>query len=204
MGNSSSSLPYSIDNQVGAPHDHNGWALHNGKSTDGNQTEVSVFVGKKPSLVKTPVNPRFPNQMQLQPALHHYNHCRKLRHPHILKVYATLDTDNPAAASTEGGAPAAAAASTASSSATTGDLIVVTEPCIPLSQWLLERPTPEQLAWGLECVVKGLHFLHNSANLVALNEEDLRDPPIWLTEMSLPVLFMSQDRAMSSCGISVW
>jgi SCY1-like protein 1 len=168
MGNSSSSLPYSIDNQVGAPHDHNGWALHRGKSTDGNQTEVSVFVGKKPILSKTPVNPRFPGPMQLVPALHHYNHCRKLRHPQILKVYATLDTDNPAAASTDGGAAAAAAVSppaSAASSTATGDLIVVTEPCIPLSQWLLERPTSEQLAWGLECVVKGLHFLHQSAKL---------------------------------------
>jgi SCY1-like protein 1 len=165
MGNSSSSLPYSIDNQVGAPHDHNGWALHNGKSTDGNGTEVSVFVGKKPLLSKTPINQRYPSQMQLVPALHHYNHCRKLRHPQILKVYATLDTDNPAAATTEGGAASAATASAALSSATTGDLIIVTEPCIPLSQWLLQSPTPEQLAWGLECVVKGLHFLHGSANL---------------------------------------
>jgi SCY1-like protein 1 len=164
MGNSSSSLPFSIDNQVGAPHDHNGWALHNGKSTDGNETEVTVFVGKKPALAKTPVNPRYPSQMQLVPALHHYNYCRKLRHPLILKVYATLDTDNPAAASTEGGAPAAVA-SAAASSATTGDLIIVTEPCIPLSQWLLQKPTPEQLAWGLECVIKGLSFLHTSANL---------------------------------------
>lgn len=46
MGNSASALPYSIDNQIGAPHDHNGWSLHNGKSTDGRETEVSVFVGK--------------------------------------------------------------------------------------------------------------------------------------------------------------
>lgn len=164
MGNSSSSLPYSIDNQVGAPHDHNGWALHNGKSTDGNATEVTVFVGKKPTLSTTPVNQRFPRQTQLVPALHHYNYCRKLRHPLILTVHATLDTDNPAAASTEGKAPAAGASASASS-ATTGDLIIVTEPCIPLSQWLLQKPSPEQLAWGLECVVKGLHFLHNSAKL---------------------------------------
>lgn len=166
MGNSSSSLPYSIDNQVGAPHDHNGWALHNGKSTDGSETPVTVFVGKKSILSKTPVNPRYKSQMQLVPALHHYNHCRKLRHPQILKVYATLDTDNPAAsAAAEGGAPAAASSAAASSS-TTGDLIIVTEPCIPLTQWLLEKkPTPEQLAWGLECIVKGLHFLHNSAKL---------------------------------------
>lgn len=180
MGNSASSLPYSIDNQVGAPHDHNGWALHEGKSTDGNHTPVSVFVGKKPLLVKTPVSSKNPTQMQLVPASHHYNHCRKLRHPHILKVYATLDTDNPAAASSnaDGGAgvnsPAKPSTSSSSASssgggntttATTGDLIVVTEPCISLTQWLLQNPTPEQLAWGLECIVQGLHFLHHSANL---------------------------------------
>jgi SCY1-like protein 1 len=169
MGNSASQLPYSIDNQVGAPHDHHGWALHNGKSTDGNDTEVSVFVGKKPQLAKLAVSPRFPNQTQFIPALHHYNYCRKLRHPHILKVYATLDTDNPtAASSTEGSASAnaAAEASTSSSKATIGDLIIVTEPCVSLTQWLLSNPTPEQLAWGLECLVRGLHFLHSSAKLV--------------------------------------
>lgn len=169
MGNSASSLPFSIDNQVGAPHDHNGWALHNGKSTDANNpVEVSVFVGKKPTLVKTPCSQRYPSQMQLVPALHHYNHCRKLRHPHILKVYATLDTDNPAAATSEGASAASkggTSASSATSSATTGDLIIVTEPCVGLTQWLLSNPTPAQLAWGLQCVVDGLHFLHNSAQL---------------------------------------
>jgi SCY1-like protein 1 len=181
MGNSASSLPYSIDNQVGTPHDHNGWAVHDGKSTDGNKSPVTVFVGKKPLLVKTPINPtRYPSHMSLIPAMHHYNHCRRLRHPHILKVYATLDTDNPTAASTDGGGgtgagsnspakpstPAAAATnSNNNANATTGDLIVVTEPCIGFTQWLLTNPTPDQLAWGLECIVQGLHFLHHSANL---------------------------------------
>jgi SCY1-like protein 1 len=165
MGNSASSLPFSIDNQIGAPHDHNGWALHNGKSTDGNQTPVSVFVGKKPLLAKQAVSPRFPNQMQLLPALHHYNMCRKLRHPQILKVYATLDTDHPTAASQEGAAATTSSTAESNSKTTTGDLIVVTEPCMPLSQWLLSPPTPEQLAWGLECLIRGLHFLHHSAKL---------------------------------------
>ena len=176
MGNSASSLPFSIDKQVGAPHDHNGWALHEGKSTDSSDggKEVSVFVGKKPAMSKTPVNPRQPNKMQLEPALRHYDYCRKLRHPHILKVYATLDTDNPSAASISGapGGPSGQQSQESASSAktSTGDLIVVTEPCIPLSQWLMGAgasgpPTPEQLAWGLECVVEGLAFLHNSAKL---------------------------------------
>ena len=161
MGNSASALPYSIDAQVGAPHDHNGWAFHDGKSaSDG--SEVSVFVGKKPVLAKTPVSPRFPSKFLLTPAYHHYQNCRKLRHPNILKVYATLDTDNPNAATTEG---ATSSESAATPSATTGDLIVVTEKCQSLDQWLLSNPSPEQLAWGLECIVRGLHFLHSSANL---------------------------------------
>ena len=167
MGNSASALPYSIDNQVGAPHDHNGWALHNGKSTDSAKREVSLFIAKKPDLVKQPMSPRFPQLTRLVPALHHYNNSRKLRHPHILKVYATLDTDNPTAATTDGGGmPAAESASSNSVAKTTGDLIIVTEPCISLNQWLLSNPTPEQLAWGLECLVRGLWFMYNDAKLV--------------------------------------
>ena len=158
MGNSASALPYSIEAQIGAPHDHNGWALHNGKSTDGQETEVSIFVGKKPQMAKTPISPRFPHQTQLAPALHHFRHCKKLRHPHILKVYATLDTDNP----TEDGT---ATSSAPSNKAETGDLMIVTEPCVGLDTWLLTNPSPEQLAWGLECIVRGLHFMHASANL---------------------------------------
>lgn len=178
MGNSSSSLPFSVDQQVGAPHDHNGWALHKGKSTNNsdNGREVSVFVGKKPSLSKTPIDRRQPHKTQLEPALHHYEYCRRLRHPHILKVYATLDTDNPSAASVSGaaGSPSKqqnqAQQSKAPLKTATGDLMVVTEPCIPLSEWLLGAaasgpPTPEQLAWGLECVIEGLAFLHASAKI---------------------------------------
>mmetsp|Transcript_3053 Transcript_3053/g.8286 ORF Transcript_3053/g.8286 Transcript_3053/m.8286 type:complete len:822 (-) Transcript_3053:399-2864(-) len=178
MGNSSSALPYSVDEQVGAPHDHNGWALHKGKSKDSSDCgrEVSVFVGKKQVLSKTPIDRRYPHKTQLEPALHHYEYCRKLRHPHILKVYATLDTDNPSAASVSGnsGSPSTQQGQTQQSSSSSksanGDLIVVTEPCIPLSEWLLGAsasgpPTTEQLAWGLECVVEGLAFLHTSAKL---------------------------------------
>mmetsp|Transcript_3001 Transcript_3001/g.8440 ORF Transcript_3001/g.8440 Transcript_3001/m.8440 type:complete len:794 (+) Transcript_3001:167-2548(+) len=162
MGNSASALPYSIDNQVGAPHDHSGWALHEGKSTaDGSL--VSVFVAKKPMLVKTPVSPRFPQKMQLVPAFHHFQNCRKFRHPQILKVMATLDTDNPNAANGEGSS--ASSSNAAMPSATTGDLIIVTEPCVPLEQWLLSNPSPDELAWGLECIVRGMHFMHASAKM---------------------------------------
>ena len=178
MGNSASSLPFSVNKQVGVPNDHNGWALHEGKSTDSSDSgrEVSVFVGKKLAMSKTPVDRRQPNKMQLEPALRHYDYCRKLRHPHILKVYATLDTDNPSAASISG-APGGSSSqqsqaqqSTSSAKSNTGDFIVVTEPCIPLSEWLmgagpLGPPTTDQLAWGLECVIEGLAFLHTSAKL---------------------------------------
>jgi SCY1-like protein 1 len=187
MGNSASSLPYSIDGQVGAPHDHNGWALHEGKATGISSSskaavgapsafsnfakagaKVSVFVGKKPVLVKTPVSPspRYASKMQLIPAYHHYQNCRKLRHPHILQVLATLDTDNPTAAATEGAIANETASAAAANSKATGDLIVVTEPCMSLDTWLLSSPTPDQLAWGLESMVRGLHFLHNDAKLV--------------------------------------
>jgi hypothetical protein len=42
---------------------------------------------------------------------------------------------------------------------------MVTEPCIPFDEWLQKhRPGPELIAWGLESIVRALHFLHASAN----------------------------------------
>jgi SCY1-like protein 1 len=101
----------------------------------------------------------------LKPALHHFTHCKKLRHPHILTVRATLDTDDPNA----GDEKAATSVTNTGVAATTGDLIIVTEPCITLDAWLQTRPPPEELAWGLEGIVRGLHFLHASANLSHCN-----------------------------------
>lgn len=138
-----------------------GWTLHEGQQkSDG--TPVSVFVSKKPALVKVGL---------LQPALHHFTQCKKLRHPHILSVHATLDTDDPNSGSVESKAVAGAAnvVTNSASSATTGDLIIVTEPCIPFDAWLKQGPPPEELAWGLEGVVRSLHFLHASANLSHCN-----------------------------------
>ena len=150
MGNSASALPYSIGNQTAAL-DSDGWNLHDGeKKSDG--TAVSVFVAKKPALVKSEL---------LKPALHHFQHCKKLRHPHILTVHATLDTDDP----NSGDDKAATSVTNTASTATTGDLIIVTEPCVSLDAWLQTSPPPEELAWGLEGIVRGLHFLHASANL---------------------------------------
>jgi len=126
---------------------------------------VTVFVGKKPNLVKTPADKtgRHRGMMQLQPAMHHYQQCKKVRHPHILEVYATLDTDNPDAdnnAQSQGSIDPTKA---------TGDWIVVTEPCVSLQTWLQQqssnRLSDEQLAWGLQCMIAALHFLHTNANL---------------------------------------
>jgi len=158
MGNSASSLPYAIGKQVAFVND--GWALHEGsRKSDGEK--VSVFMAKKPLLHKNAVNPRQPNMAQFETALHHFQNCKKLRHPHILQIHATLDTDNPneTAATTGMGNPANATASN------TGDLIIVTEPCISLDTWLQTNPPPEQVAWGLEAIVRALHFLHASAGL---------------------------------------
>ena len=155
MGNSASSLPYSIGNQI---YSDGGWSLHEGtQKSDGSR--VSVFVAKKPQLLKTPVNAsKSPQQTQLEPALHHFQQCKRLRHPQILQVQATLDTDHP----TE---TAATAVTTSNAAKETGDLIIVTEACIPLEAWLATHPPPEQVAWGLESIVGALHFLHASANL---------------------------------------
>lgn len=170
MGNSASTLPYSIGKQVCSL--ENGWSLHEGQQKSDGRT-VSVFVGKKPSMAKTPVNRRVaPELTQLRPALHHFSVCRKLRHPHILTVHATLDTDDPAESSGASGAEYRNAQSSSSTSSknsnpqTTGDLIVVTESCVPFRAWLKETsPTPEVRAWGLEAACRALHFLHASAGL---------------------------------------
>lgn len=168
MGNAASALPYSIGKPVALV--NHGWALHEGqRKSDG--APVSVFLAKKPALTKAAVDPREPHRTQLAPALHHFVHCKKLRHPHILTVLATLDTDNPqpddAATTSVGSAANTTNATGGGANNNTGDFIVVTEPCIPLETWLSQqqRPSPEELAWALECMVQALHFLHASAGL---------------------------------------
>jgi SCY1-like protein 1 len=171
MGNSASSLPYSIGKQVNASQQqqqHDGWAIHDG-SRKSDSAPVTVFVAKKPALAKAPVDrSRNPQFTQLGAAIHHYSYAKRLRHPQILQVMAMLDTDNP----TDDGSSSSAGHGSSSLTAAqkeTGDLIIVTEPCMPLDVWLAQtgpsRPTQEQIAWGLESVVRALHFLHSSANL---------------------------------------
>jgi SCY1-like protein 1 len=203
MGNAASSLPYSIGKPI-ATHLNHGWSLHDGqRKSDG--TPVAVFIAKKPQLVKTLLvlpqssssssHPSQPSQTtqfssssslnqptQYSCAAHHFMHCKKLRHPHIVTVIATLDTDNPndttttttttaaatAAASTTNSnnhtATSSAASAASSSSNQTGDFIIVTEPCIPFTTWLSQHnPSTEQIIWGLECIVRAISFLHTSA-----------------------------------------
>jgi SCY1-like protein 1 len=167
MGNSASSLPYSIGKQQVASI-NNGWALHEGKrKSDG--SPVAVFVAKKPALAKAAVSHGAPSHLNaLKLAAQHYSYAKKLRHPHILQVYATLDTDNPNDAQAQGmGSSTNAASSSSASAATAGDYIIVTEPVVPLNVWLQSNnPSPEQVAWALECLVRALGFLHTSANLL--------------------------------------
>ncbi|GKY95884.1 hypothetical protein MPSEU_000549000 [Mayamaea pseudoterrestris] len=167
MGNSASSLPYTIGKQVSSV--NHGWALSEGaRKSDG--ANVSVFTAKKAVLAKTPVDrSKNPNLMELTPAVHHFMNCKKLRHPYILAVYATLDTDHPSDANNN---PATAVSSTSSIASQiqaayseAGEYLIVTEPCVTLATWLASSPPLEQVAWGLECVVRSLHFLHASANL---------------------------------------
>lgn len=163
MGNSASSLPYSIGKQV-IPSINDGWSFHEGnRKSDGLQ--VSVFVAKKPTLLKTPISRYEPNITQYSAAKHHYINCKKLRHPYIIQVYATLDTDNPNDTSTSSPASGNNAVVPAKTTSTNevGDFVIVTESCIPLDEWLQKsNPSTDEIAWGLECMVKALNFLHTS------------------------------------------
>lgn len=165
MGNSSSALPYSIDNQVGT--DDLGWNIHAGtKKSDA--APVTVFVGKKPAMLNAPADKsgRHRGMMQLQPAMHHFQQCKRVRHPHILEVYATLDTDNPDADNPANKNSNSASSAVIDPKTAVGDLIVVTEPCVSLQTWLQSNSlSDEQLAWGLQSMIHALHFLHSSANL---------------------------------------
>jgi SCY1-like protein 1 len=115
MGNSASSLPYSIGSKV---EESEGWTVSEGsKKSDG--SAVTVFTANKASLVPKNV---------LEPARHHFESCKKLRHPMLLKVEATLDTDH-----TNSNTDVSNNATVASSS-TNGDWIVVAEPCVSLQQ----------------------------------------------------------------------
>ena len=199
MGNAASSLPYSIGKTPILTNLHNeGWNLHDGQRKS-DQTPVSVFVAKKPSLQKTLLggvsgiggsNTTTSNtttisnnhhRTQYACALHHFGYAKKLRHPNILTVTATLDTDNPNDSSINTSSSSSTTGPTTLSSSQqhstpnnnnhnnkdVGDLIIVTEPCIPFAVWLQQTPKPtiDQIVWGLHGVITALSFLHTSAHV---------------------------------------
>jgi SCY1-like protein 1 len=153
MGNSASSLPYSIGEKK--PNDDGCWAVHDGShKSDG--VPVTVFQAQKPQLAKEGFRGN-PSEKQIFVAHHHFVMAKKLRHPFILQVLATLDTDAPSNEET----------STAKTPLpSTGAYIIVTERCKPLQDWLIEdAPNADQLAWGLQCIVQGISFLHTGAQM---------------------------------------
>lgn len=166
MGNSASALPYSIGAKANVTQD-GCWAVHDGShKSDG--APVTVFQAQKPALAKEGFRGASANEKKIYVAHHHFSTAKKLRHPYILQVLATLDTDAPAnedAAPSSTGSTGMGNSSTANLP-TTGAYIIVTEPCKPLTEWLEEdNPSPDQLAWGLQCMVQSLTFVHTSGQI---------------------------------------
>lgn len=194
MGNSASALPYKIGDETHPatrPGSY-GFAIHNGyRKTD--NMPVTVFKGAKSSMAQTPLTKGSttsdPSLAQIFPALHHYQKTKTLIHPNILKVYATLDTDYPNDGKDSSGGSVTSPSSSsqisidkinpASLSAlqqitTTGDLIIVTEPVIPLPDYLdslqndtslIDAQRSDAIAWGIFNLIQALSFLHNNAKL---------------------------------------
>lgn len=168
MGNSASSLPYSIEEKSGETAD-GCWDVHRGceKST-GNS--VTVFQAQKPKLAKEGFRGASSDLHKIFVAHHHYQTCKKLRHPCVLQVLASLDTDSPSDET---------AVTNTQAMATTGAYIIVTEAGKPLPEWLAEdNPNQDQLAWGLQCIIQALDFVHTNAQLAHGN---LSPESFWVT-----------------------
>ena len=192
MGNSASALPYKIGEEThpASRLGSYGFALHNGNRKSDNKP-VTVFKGSKTTMAQTPLikgsSTHDKSLTQIFPALHHFQKTKTLIHPNILKVYATLDTDYPNDGK-EAATPANSSNTNTSSSqlhnpasltalektATTGDLIIVTEPVIPLTDYLdtLQNDTTLSdtqrayaVGYGIYNIVEALSFLHNHAKL---------------------------------------
>jgi len=147
---------------------------------------VTVFKGEKKTMAKTALikggTTHDPTLTQIFPALHHFKKCKTMIHPHILSVYATLDTDYP-----DGNDPSSksslsiseansnpASLSALQQTATTGDLIIVTEPVVPLEEYLdLLEKDPEltevqradAISWGIYTLIQAVSFLHMNAKV---------------------------------------
>lgn len=107
----------------------------------------------------------FPSPAPRPPKLHHFHRIKRLIHPRILRVHATLDTDYPDDTKPAPGLDGL------DRTLTTGTLIVVTERAVPLDEWLdaLDPRTAAAnaaaVSWGLRNVVEALDFLHRQAKL---------------------------------------
>ena len=187
MGNSASALPYTIGDEthpstrIGSY----GFSIHSGKRK-ADKVPVTVFQGKKSvmamtSLMKGSSN-NDPTLTQLFPALHHFSKIKTLVHPNILRVYATLDTDYPNGNVNADGTPAQtnlmevnpASLSALEKTVTTGGLIIVTEPVVPLNDYLqslqenrdlTDTQRQDAIAWGVKSLIQALTFLHTHAKL---------------------------------------
>ena len=145
MGNStsSSSFPYTLLDIQHTATKSFPWAIHSGTQKSDN-APVTVF-----KLSKQSIN----HPYILQAATQHYTKSKTLIHPHVLRTFGTLDTD-------EG------------SSNNLGELIIVTEEVMPLRSYLEMMSGEEQsdnvynaIAWGLYCIIHALHFLHDTAKV---------------------------------------
>lgn len=191
MGNSASALPYTIgdETQPSTRQGAYGFSMHAGeRKSDG--MPVTVFKGSKSTMAKEPLVKTCsdPSMVQIFPALHHYAKLKRLIHPHILRVYATLDTDFPNG--DEGSAGAAGSSSSTKPSyndtmnpsnlsvleqtPTTGELIIVTEPVITLEEYLTQlsesttmsdQQKQHAISWGVYSIIQALTFLHTTVKV---------------------------------------
>jgi SCY1-like protein 1 len=185
MGNSASALPYKIGEEIhpSTRKKSYGFSIHSGEQKS-DKKPVTVFKGEKSIMAKTALikggNSNDPSLTQIFPALHHFKKCKTLIHPHILKVYATLDTDYP-----DGNDPSSkgllsiaeanpASLSTLQQTPTTGDLIIVTEPVVPLEDYLnmlendpemTDAQRADAVAWGIYTLILAVNFLHVNAKV---------------------------------------
>lgn len=185
MGNSASALPYTIGDEVhpATRKGFYGFSIHSGERKS-DKKPVTVFKGEKSVMAKTAIirggNTHDPTLTQIFPALHHFKKSKTMIHPHILKCYATLDTDypdgnDPSSSTTQSISEAnPASLSTLQQTATTGDLIMVTEPVMVLEDYLdmLERDSEmtdtqraDAVAWGIYTLIQAVNFLHSTAKL---------------------------------------
>jgi SCY1-like protein 1 len=176
-GGSSASLPYNIESSPTSPatrHGSHGWAMHAASKKTDDYGEVTAFQANKADLAKSLLrrsgsqfNAQYTDtsQTQLLPALHHFHRIKRLIHPRILRAHATLDTDYPDETKPAPGLD------NLDKTLATGTLIIVTEQCKPLDDWLelLDPRTSASnaaaISWGIYNIVEALDFLHSNAKL---------------------------------------